>query len=526
MPDHCARSAAMRRFFMALLFCGASASLSLSDEPASLRTWRDSSGNFEVQAELMDARFDKATGDTTVSLRKTDGGIVAVPLEKLCNSDRIFVQNVLRASRTARPKTPSKSSRHDATANPDGIPPGLKRMYVSPGGDDNRSGRSLREALRTPQAAVDLAAAGTVICIDAGSYPPLAIVDKQGTRAKPIVVMGLPGKAWQATFSSGKMDAGLAIVVKNSSFIELRNLRAADSQRGIELRSVSNCVVRGNLVENLGQEAVHVGRDHTVDGSQRFTGTDSEHVQVVGNTIRGTGENLATYGEGIYIGTGAFRGDHTHDIVIEHNTLTNIGAEAIELKPGTHTIQVRANKISNTHHEYNGAITIAVEGCSDVNGDYLIENNLIWDIHKVKHGVAGIAIGHGNAIIRNNIIWAVQGGIAIRIYETFANPMALDVTIANNTLYTGEGAPQIFVSGGLKPGEQNPIKARLQVTGTYTQDGSGGSQRAAAELFVGPLAADADAGSGPGSGFTQKNYQGTGADYGSIGSAPAQSPQP
>jgi hypothetical protein len=172
--------------------------------------------------------------------------------------------------------------------------------------------------------------------------------------------------------------------------------------------------------------------------------------------------------------------------------------------------------IYNTHHEYNAGLTIVDGGSTAEEGNYLVENNLIWNIHKVKYGVAGIAIGHGKAIIRNNIIWGIDGGWGIRLCEGFSNPKALTVVISNNTIYTGPGAERIAVYGGAKPENPNPLKPILDVQNTYTDDGSAGSTQATPDLFVGPLTGDADAGSGPGSGFELKAYKGIGADYSKI----------
>lgn len=386
-------------------------------------------------------------------------------------------------------------------------------LHVSPTGNDAHSGESPTQALKTPAAAVARATAGTIVRFDAGSYPPLKISGKTGTAEKPIVFEAEPGKERQALFTSGKLEGGTAVQVELSSHVHVRNLCLTNSQKGICFDSVSHGSMQNNLVQNLGQEALHVGRLHTFDGSKKFLGPPSEHVLVRGNQVSGTGKVKAVYGEGIYIGTGAFSGDDTHDIRIEDNTLTDIGAEGMEIKPGTYNIIIRRNAISNTHHEYNAAITVAVEGSQSPNGNYLIEDNLIWQIKKVRHSVSGIAIGHGNAVIRNNIIWAVEGGIGIRVYATFASPEALQVTITNNTVPTGPGGPKIALHNGTTGGSPSALKALVRAQNNYADDRSPGTVAAIPGLFHGPLTGKADAGRGPGSGFQLKTYRNVGADY-------------
>ena len=399
-----------------------------------------------------------------------------------------------------------------------------RSLYVSPTGDDANTGESPDKALKSPRAALAAVTPGTIVYFDAGTYTPLKISDKHGTADAPIVFRSLPGKERLATFSSGKLEAGGAIEIEQSSFLEIRDLRAADSQKGISAVSVTHSVIEGNLVENLGQEAIHVGRKHSHDGSKQFLAPASEDVRVAGNTIRGTGKVAPEYGEAVYIGTGAFLGDDTHGIVIEGNTLTDIAAEGIEVKPGTYDVTIRRNAISNTHHEYNGAITVSVEGTPTQDGKFLIEDNLIWGIKKVKHGVAGIAIGHGNAVIRNNIIWDIEGGVGISVYATFANPKALSVTIANNTICASTGKPRIVLHEGTGGGEPSPLRADVKILKTFTDDGSSNTIVAQPGLFVGPFTGSADAGKGPGSGFRLKRYAGVGADYTKIITVPKAKP--
>ncbi|MBS0209641.1 MAG: right-handed parallel beta-helix repeat-containing protein [Planctomycetes bacterium] len=388
-------------------------------------------------------------------------------------------------------------------------------IFVSPTGNDQNSGASPEQALKSPLAAVLKAGPGDVVCFDAGTYPPLQIVDKRGTRDQPIVFQSVPGKEREATFSSGRRDAGVGIIVESCEYVEVRNLRVTESQKGIDCWSVSNCVIRGNQLEQLGQEALHVGRKHTYDDTKQFTGPASHHVQLLGNKVNGTGKDKEEYGEGIYIGTGAFLGDDTHDVLLEGNILHDISAEGVELKPGTHDLIVRGNCIFNTHHHYNAAITVAIEGVPAGNGNYLIENNLVWDVKKVEHSVAGIGLGHGNAVLRNNIVWSVQNGAGIRLYQTFKNQQALRVVIDKNTINGGTGESAILVGGGSRE-LQTSLVPLVQLAGTITNDGSGGSAVALPDFFRGPFAGDADHGDGPGSGYALKVYRGAGADYTKI----------
>jgi hypothetical protein len=78
------------------------------------RTWTDSTGNYTVEAELVD--FE----DGKVHLKKGDGTIVSVPIEKLSNVDQAYVrgeQNTAPSKKEQQPIPSTQlevSSRHPA----------------------------------------------------------------------------------------------------------------------------------------------------------------------------------------------------------------------------------------------------------------------------------------------------------------------------------------------------------------------------------------------------------------------------
>ncbi|MEZ6123941.1 MAG: right-handed parallel beta-helix repeat-containing protein [Planctomycetaceae bacterium] len=384
-------------------------------------------------------------------------------------------------------------------------------IWVSTTGNNSNSGASVDTALASAEVAAGKVRPGDRIVFADGTYGQLTFAELKGTEAQPIVIAAAnPG---QATVTVNRLDQGIGITLKKCEYVTLDGFHISKLMKGIDVVSSHHCKVLNNVIEQLGQEAIHVGRMHTYDGTHQFLGPASEHVDVIGNTITGTGKLNPQYGEGIYIGTGAFRGDDTHDILIENNTLTDISAEGVELKPGTSRVVVRGNRISNTHHEYNGAITVSVEGVEDIDGQFTIENNRIWNIKQVKHGVAGIAIGHGNTIIRNNLIWNIEGGIGIRVYQTFRNANALRVQIDHNTVIAGTPGASLLLHDGTAGGEASPLKAHVRTSNNLTDDGSAGSVRATPVQLKGPFTDDANAGQGPGSGFRPKRTIRDGVDW-------------
>lgn len=124
------------------------------------------------------------------------------------NSSIVAQQTAKRPATEPNKSKTSTGAKNGAPIFSASIPKGLRRIYVSPTGNDLNSGKSLRDALQTAGAALEQAGPGTAICFDAGSYPPLKISGKHGARGKPIMLTAAPGKERQATFSTGKLDAG------------------------------------------------------------------------------------------------------------------------------------------------------------------------------------------------------------------------------------------------------------------------------------------------------------------------------
>ena len=66
---------------------------SLAATTPAVRTWSDASGKFKVEATYL------AISDGKVTIRRTDGREIAVPLDKLCEADQNYVEQLQAASR-------------------------------------------------------------------------------------------------------------------------------------------------------------------------------------------------------------------------------------------------------------------------------------------------------------------------------------------------------------------------------------------------------------------------------------------
>lgn len=65
------------------------------------RTWTDNTGKYAVEAELVEVR------DGNVHLRKTDGSVVSVPLERLSAADRRYLNLLPGMEGPSKPASPT-----------------------------------------------------------------------------------------------------------------------------------------------------------------------------------------------------------------------------------------------------------------------------------------------------------------------------------------------------------------------------------------------------------------------------------
>ncbi|MFC1610290.1 hypothetical protein ACFL6C_04980 [Myxococcota bacterium] len=360
-----------------------------------------------------------------------------------------------------------------------------------------------------------MARPGDVVCFAAGTYRGFEVKNVRASVDEPLVFRTVPGAEREATFTSRSLKHGYGVWIGLSEHVHVYDLRLTELQTGIGLWSSAYNRIEGLLVESVGQAAIHVGRKHNYS-TKRFLGPTSHHCDVIGNWVRDTGKVTARYGEGVYIGTGRMHGDDTHEVFVAYNRFEEVRAEAIELKPFTYNNVVRGNLVINSSHIFHGAITVAVQAPPSRDGNFIVEDNRIYNYASTESSVAGISVGHGNGIVRNNLVWAIEGGRGIRTTTTFANRSARGVLIESNTVWSPSGAPSISLHDGDERTGVTDLFGDITVRDNVTDDGSAGSTKVGPGYFVGPIEGTADAGQGPGSGFRAKQYAGVGADVSRV----------
>jgi hypothetical protein len=329
-------------------------------------------------------------------------------------------------------------------------------------------------------------------------------VGADGTESDPIVITAEPG-AWidpgdQAS-SQGALD------VLGANHVHVVGVQVRNAQFGIRCQQCggtpANPVrIASNTVTDIGHAGIHIS-GHWLDHDP------SHDVLVEGNQVTRTGRLAARYGEGVYVGYGETEWiDVTAGVTIRNNEIWDVGAEGVDVKPGTRDVVVENNLIHDLAPIDGGAISAhyvnAVPNPHPSQLDQVIvRGNRIWNQNLA--GVSGsndwaIWVGHGGVEVRDNTIWGLRdtsGTRAVRVRAT-QDFGPHQIVIADNTFWTSKG----WVAEGVPSGASNVV-----ASGNRGPDAASNEVPVDASAFVGPVPAlgvssTADAGSGPGTAFS------------------------
>lgn len=181
------------------------------------------------------------------------------------------------------------------------------------------------------------ASAGAVITMAAGTYSGHFVATTSGTADQPITLCG--GR--NAVIDGGDIASDYSLHLDGASFWQLSGFTIRGGQKGLMIDRSTGDLVQGLLIENVGDEALHL-RQGSTDNVVR------------GNEIRGTGLKSEKFGEGIYVGSaesnwceqsscGPDRSDRN---TVEGNTVSNTTAESVDIKEGTTGGVLRGNSFS------------------------------------------------------------------------------------------------------------------------------------------------------------------------------------
>lgn len=300
--------------------------------------------------------------------------------------------------------------------------------YVAPTGADSNDG-SLTAPWRTLQHAVDLADAGTVVCVREGVYNELVTLTRSGSAAAgPIVLQAVPGEA---------------------AVIDGAGLPIPDGQYGLlTLIDVSHVTVRGLELRNYvtaSTAKVPIGLYLTGAGS---------HIRLLGNhihDIRNTGNGCAANAFGLKV-DGTRAPESINQLVIAGNEIDHLVlgcSESFSLDGNVEHWIISDNLVHDTNNIGIGAIGfegVAPDPAWDQARDGVISGNTVYNISSYgnpaygnEYAADGIYVDGGTRIlIERNRVHHVD--IGIEVASEHAGRTSSQVIVRNNLVYFGNSA--------------------------------------------------------------------------------------
>ncbi|MEW1835893.1 right-handed parallel beta-helix repeat-containing protein [Microbacterium sp. NPDC079995] len=239
------------------------------------------------------------------------------------------------------------------------------------------------------QRAVDAAAPGDALRLADTTYSGRLVISASGSVAAPIVLCGSP----QARIDGGDATTGYALHVDSASHWRISGFAVTGASKGIVADAASDIVFDRLVVEDIGEEGIHL----------RAGTTDST---VSNSTVRRTGTVTPEYGEGLYVGSAEsnwcrYTGcepDRSDRNRLIGNTVSDTTAEAIDIKEGSSDGVVDANTLTLS-------ATAVVDSAVDVKGnDWRVVDNRVTStgigiqVQQVSDGWGQRALIEGNTI--------------------------------------------------------------------------------------------------------------------------------
>jgi hypothetical protein len=292
------------------------------------------------------------------------------------------------------------------------------------------------------QSALTAAGPGSVILLDDHTYNgTFTISGKAGTAEDPIWICGSRDAVLNGTNNE---TTSLELSIQMSSYVIVTGFTVTNALRGVVVDQSSHISLTDLVVNNTGQEGVHL-RNKTTDSL------------VAGNEISDTGQVRPDFGEGVYVGTyyadwcypsvaGQYAGcapgcqatltceaDRSNDNVIAENLIHDTAAEAVDVKEGAVDGQILDNTIDNAGGQIANRKWIVLR----TNGWYIADNTARTD-----YGGNGIWIynppptgwGSGNIVVRNTATFTAtpSGTAGYAVYDQAAGN-----TVGCSNSYTG-----------------------------------------------------------------------------------------
>jgi hypothetical protein len=336
---------------------------------------------------------------------------------------------------------PSPSPEPDADA---------RQMYVSPTGNDTGDG-SQAAPLRTIQAALDDAEAGTVINLAPGEYREQLTTQRDGDPDAPITIRGPEngkdpsGRNQAVLLGKGRIfnidhsyytlegftidgqerlpaqqlpaDLGAVDAFKNGAQPQIEDSKLIYVGSADTARDITGITIRNMFLTEAGTECVRMRNN--ANGN---TIADSviQYCGLRGNSDDDDDQFVYHNGEGVYIGTSPksdnqpmAENDTSSNNVVTGNVIRTFGAECLGVKENAHDNVFENNECSgNTEpREFSGS-NIELRGHGNIVRGNVIADSAGWNI-KIQADDEGDYDSSGNTLENNTLSGAAAEPVSI-----------------------------------------------------------------------------------------------------------------
>jgi uncharacterized protein YjdB len=239
------------------------------------------------------------------------------------------------------------------------------------------------------QIAINFAVGGDTLLVEGGDYGIILIENRHFSESLPLVIKAQTARS--VVVSSSSYTSTSPLRINNSSYVVIDGLVFKKGFSGPDINRNSHHIILHNI------EITEVGKSGlNIHGS-------SNYVDVINCEIHHTGLYEPAYGEGIYVGRGAYSSDWSNFpdnceyIRIEGCKIYENGlGEAINIKGETFHATVKGNIIHDVHpssnnpNQLNQAAISINDACHSNTRNYrLNESRDIWVEDNIVYNVSG-----------------------------------------------------------------------------------------------------------------------------------------
>lgn len=291
-----------------------------------------------------------------------------------------------------------------------------EQLFVATDGDDENEGTK-EKPLRTIQAAVDQAAAGTTVYIRKGIYKGGFDVTNSGTKEEPLVIRNYENEEVVISGEGQTTDEDAALInVDSKRYITIQGLTLQDLTADSPDYAVMGIYVSGN---------------------SSYINIIQNHIHHIGNTAdEGNAHGIAVYG------TGKMEQIRVMDNIVEELTLG--ASEAVVLNGNIDGFAVTGNTVR--HNNNIGIDLIGYEGVAeDPEADYVrngtVQGNVVHDnssygnpAYGEDYSAGGIYVdGAKNIKIKANTVF--RNDLGIEATSEHQGRYAENILITENEVY-------------------------------------------------------------------------------------------